>query len=710
MLTEELARLAGHYGVATDYYDWQGRHVVVEEDTVVAVLHALGVSGDLGDPSTAAAALAQAELSRWRDVVAPCTVLQQGAGGQVAVHVPHGDPVAAWVELEDGRAVGMPQADRWVEPREVDGRLVGEATFGLPRDLPLGWHTIRVRTPSRPDDAQGTLVVTPAWLGLPDDLPQQVGTMVQLYQLRSRRSWGLGDLADLADLAAWSAASMDAGFVLINPLHAGEPVPPLEPSPYLPSSRRFVNPIYLRVEDVPEWGYLTGEDRLLVERLAAEGRALTGSDRLDRDAAWELKSAALEVVHSVERGQARQAAYEQFLVREGDGLRDFATWCALVEEYGETWVEWPEPLRDPHSPEVAKARDKLADRVDFHCWLQWLLDDQLDAVQRGCMRLGMSLGIVHDLAVGVHPEGADSWALQDVFASGISVGAPPDAFNQQGQDWSQPPLRPDQLARTSYAAYRDLVRSLLRHAGGVRVDHVLGLFRLWWVPKGAAPTRGTYVRYDHEALIGILALEALRAGAVVVGEDLGTVETWVRDYLRSRGILGTSVLWFERDWDHDASPRRPETWRELCLATVTTHDLPPTAGYLAGEHIRVRDELGLLTRSVDAERAVDAAERESWMQLLTELGLLDGQSTGDAVFALHEYLRHTPARLLGVSVADLVGERRTINQPGTADEYPNWLLPLADGAGLPVLLEDLPRHSLAVALASVMRGSRRTTD
>jgi 4-alpha-glucanotransferase len=191
------------------------------------------------------------------------------------------------------------------------------------------------------------------------------------------------------------------------------------------------------------------------------------------------------------------------------------------------------------------------------------------------------------------------------------VGAPADAFNQQGQDWSQPPWRPDRLAEVGYRPYRDMLRTVLRHAGGLRVDHVLGLFRLWWVPAGLPPSAGTYVRYDHEAMVGILALEAYRAGAFVVGEDLGTVEPWVRDYLRDRGIAGTSVLWFERDWDRDV-PIRPERWRSLCLATVTTHDLPPTAGYLAGEHVRLRSELGLLTRPVEEVAARDVAEQESW--------------------------------------------------------------------------------------------------
>ena len=290
-----------------------------------------------------------------------------------------------------------------------------------------------------------------------------------------------------------------------------------------------------------------------------------------------------------------------------------------------------------------------------------------------------------------------------MLAIGASVGAPPDAFNQLGQDWSQPPWKPDQLAELGYAPYRDMVRAVLRHAGGIRVDHVMGLFRLWWVPAGAKPSEGTYVRYDHEALVGILALEAHRAGAVVIGEDLGTVEPWVRDYLRDRGMLGTSILWFERD---AAGPRRPEAWRELCLGTVTTHDLPPTAGYLVGEHVTLRDRLGLLSRPVEHEWSDLATELDQWRGLLDELGLAPPGDAGDdaaMVTALHAFLARTPSLLHGIALSDAAGDRRTHNQPGTYLEYPNWQLPMLDATGRPVLLEDLRASPRVRELARLFR-------
>jgi len=440
-------------------------------------------------------------------------------------------------------------------------------------------------------------------------------------------------------------------------------------------------------------------DRAIIEWSAEAMRGLNlDPGELDRDAVWEAKKAALETVFVQPRTPGREAAFEAFCEREGQGLLDFALWCALSERYGMPMSRWPQHVLDPRSETVTLLRDELADRVQFYMWLQWCLDEQLAAAQRSAKDAGMRLGVVHDLAVGVHPEGADVWALGDALARYVTVGAPPDAFNQQGQDWSQPPWRPDRLAELGYAPYRDMLRTVLRHAGGLRVDHIIGLFRLWWVPNGCHPSEGTYVRYDHEALIGILALEAYRAGAVVVGEDLGTVEPWARDYLRERGLLGTSILWFERDGG--GQPLRPEAWRELCLATVTTHDLPPTSGYLGGEHIDLRHRLGLLTRSIEEEVAVDEADRHAVLAQLVQLGLLGGEGgEREQVEALHRFLTWTPARLLGVALADATGDRRTMNQPGTNDEYPNWRLPLADGSGRPVLLEEIMTSGRASALA-----------
>ncbi len=701
-LPPSLTELAGRFGIATDYEDWSGRRIDVPESTLVAVLSACGVPAAT-EPERAAALTAQ-DRAYWSRALQPTILGRAGAPTSFWVHVTHGQPAEVWVQLEDGTVrTGIRQVDNFAAPFDLDGRSIGEASFVLPDDLPLGYH--RVFLLSGADETSSALIVTPEWLGLPERLGARRtwGLATQLYGVRSRQSWGAGDLTDLTDLAVWSASVHGAGYVLVNPLHAAAPTKPMEPSPYLPTSRRFVNPLYLRVEAIPEFGDLRKRSRVRRLRKEVQHRAAT-LDAIDRDAAWKAKRAALKLVYRVPRTAGRELAYAAYCDREGAALDDFATWCALAEKYGGDWHQWPESVRHPGADGVAEFVVKHQPAVDFHRWMQWQLDEQLSVAQSRALSAGMPLGIVHDLAVGVHPNGADSWALQEALALGVSAGAPPDEFNQLGQDWSQPPWRPDRLEELEYQPFRALIRSVLRHAGGVRIDHIIGLFRLWWIPQGEAPTQGTYVRYDHEAMIGIVALEAHRAAALVVGEDLGTVEPWVRDYLRARGVLGTSILWFELDRDGAGGPLPAERWREYCLSSVTTHDLPPTAGYLAGDHVRLRDSLGLLTRPVDEEFAATEAERAAWIAELRRVGLLSKHAdVEETVLALHKYLGRTPSRLLGLALTDAVGDRRTQNQPGTTDEYPNWRVPLSGPNGRPVLLEEVFNDPRAITLAEAMR-------
>lgn len=703
-----LAQLAEAHGVATEYWDWLGRHVTVSAASIRAVLTALGV--DAGTDDAVERALADAADAPWRRTLPAALVIREGWTPWVHVHVPAGSAVRVSVELEDGTSREATPVDRWVPDRVVDGAAVGEATVELPGDLPLGWHRLVAHVdapPLDPSSTVATLVVTPQRLALPPavEAGRVVGLTAQLYQVRSEHSWGIGDLHDLGDLAAWAAEEHGAGFVLVNPLHAGEPSPPVEPSPYLPTTRRFVSPLYLRVEDVPEVADLPAAQADDVARLARTARATDTADRIDRDASWAAKKEALRLVFEVPRSPERERAFAAFCAREGEGLLRFATWCVIAERHGLPFQGWPEALRDPGSAEVGALRDAHRDDVDFHRWLQWLLEDQLAAAQRRAREAGMPLGVVHDLAVGVHPGGADAWSLGPALARGVTVGAPPDQFNQLGQNWSQPPWRPDGLAAAGYAPFRDMVRTVLRDAGGIRVDHIIGLFRLWWIPEGGTPADGTYVHYDHEALLGILVLEAQRAGAVVIGEDLGVVAPHVRDYLTERGLFGTSILWFE--WEGE-EPKPPERYRELCLSTVTTHDLPPSAGYLSLEHVAVREQLGLLTRSVEEERAVELDAIARVRGRLEARGLVDPGEGLDAVVAgLHRWLAQTPSRLLAVALPDVVGDRRAVNQPGTDDEYPNWRLPLAGTDGRPASLDDVRGADLAPVLFTAVRSGAR---
>ncbi|MFB6844960.1 4-alpha-glucanotransferase [Streptomyces sp. NPDC056373] len=683
--SEDLSRLAVLHGVATSYSPSPDRTVAASATAVTLTLAALGV--DASTPGAVRAALAAREGELGERLLPPTLV---GWGGS---------PPAALAALPAGTRLR-------IDTEQGESRTAADG-------LPPGVHRLTATTPDG-HTATAHLIVAPPRLPAPPG--RSCGLLVQLYSLLSRRSWGMGDLGDLAELAGWAGRSLGAGFIQVNPLHAAVPGAPTDPSPYRPSSRRFPDPVHLRIEDVPEATYVDDPERLraLLERAGRLREAVLRQGALiDRDAVWELKREALELLGEVPLGPGRRAAYCDFLAGQGQALEDHATWCALAEVHGSDWHRWPTGLRDPRSAETAQARNGLMDRVDFWSRLAWLTDTQLTAAQRAGREAGMPVGIVHDLAVGVHPVGADAWAQQEYFAAGMSVGAPPDAFNARGQDWGLPPWRPDRLAASGYAPFRELLRALFRYAGALRIDHVMGLFRLWWVPQGHPPTEGTYVRYDAEAMLAVLVLEASRAGALVIGEDLGTVEPGVRETLRERGVLGTSVLWFERDWEGDGRPLPPESWRADCLATATTHDLPSTAARLTGEHVELRDSLGLLTRPLEEERAEAAADAGEWLSLLSRLGLLRGTGGGSdtsseeaQIQAVHRFLLRTPARMVGVWLPDGVGDRRPQNLPGTWDQYPNWRLPIADAQGRPVTLEDLAASPRLHALMEVLGDGR----
>jgi 4-alpha-glucanotransferase len=555
------------------------------------------------------------------------------------------------------------------------------------------------------------------------------GFTVQLYSLRSRESWGHGDLRDLAELAGWSARELGAGFVLINPLHAAEPVPPISASPYLPMSRRWVSPLYLRIEDIPEVELLSDIDHKRLTELSAPLRVSSLTARqIDRDAVWTAKLAALEIVRAVPLPAARQASLDAFRVRHGRALDDWATWCALAEVHGPDFRAWPVQLRNSRSAEVAVARGALARRVEFHVWVQWLVAEQLASAQAAAKAAGMRIGVIQDLAIGASPCGADAWSSPGLLVPGFSVGAPPDPFNQRGQDWALRPWHPGALAASRYRPLRELVDATLgsvqprrrpsgtardhgardhgaASAGGIRIDHVMGLSRLWWIPAGLPPSAGAYVHYDAQATLSVLASAAAATGAVAIGEDLGTVEPWLREALGNRGVLGTSMLWFERGWSHE--PLAPQWWRHNCLATVSTHDLPPAAAFLSGSQVTDRLALGLLTRSEAEERAEAAKTVNDWIGALVEQRLLPADVRPDAdafTVALYGYLAKTPCLMIGVNLAEAAGELRSQNMPGTHDEYPNWRLPLCGPDGAPVLLEDLPSSERVLRVARAAAG------
>jgi 4-alpha-glucanotransferase len=617
----DLVALAEAHGVATWYEDWHRQRREVSAESVIGVLGLLGV--DATSPAAVRLALAAVRTAREQRRLPGTVVVRQGTSRPLAE--------SGTIILEDGAELDVVE---------------------VPADLPLGWHRLIV------GEQDVTLVVVPTELPEP---PETWGWMVQLYALHSDDSWGMGDLGDLR---MFVQHSHDAGLILLNPLHAITPTLPVPASPYSPSSRRFGNPLYLRVADTDAYRRADPALRAQVDAL----RPAPAPDGLiDYSAVWQAKRAALQLLWPLAGDIDRDA---------DPGLTDFATFCALAEEHGPNWPDWPAALRRPDSPAARDAR--AGERVAFHVWLQQLLNAQLDAANEAARAAGTPVGIVHDLAVGIDPNGADGWLLQDVLAAGVHAGAPPDAFNQLGQDWRLAAWRPDTLADTGYAAYRDMLRRTFRHAGGLRVDHAAGLWRLWWVPPGMSAASGTYVRYDPEAMLGILALEATRAGAVVIGEDLGTVLPVVTEGLERMNMLGSAVLWFTRDYDDPDRPYLPAaSYPRNALASISTHDLPTAAGFLAGEQVRVRAELGQLAGSVADERRNADSDRAQLLELLRDEGLITNGSTDEEiVVAMHEFLAKTPCRFVTASLYDVMGELRQPNLPGTTDEYPNWRMPL----------------------------------
>jgi len=614
----DLVALAEAHGVATWYEDWHRERRDVAAESVIGVLGLLGV--DATSPGSI-----QAELARTRVRQEPGTIVVRQGSSKPLVR-------PGTITTEDGST--LPEA--------------GE----IPDTLPPGWHRLRT------GDREVTLVVVPTRLPEP---PEAWGWMLQLYALHSARSWGMGDLGDLREFLA---GSHGADLVLLNPLHAITPTVPVPASPYSPSSRRFANPLYLRVSDTEEY---RRADPDLRERVDALRPRPTEDGLIDYTAVWESKRAALELLRPLAGPVDRDA---------DPGLTDFAVFCTLAETHGPNWQTWPEELRRPDSPAVAAVRGE--ERVGFHIWVQQLLYAQLDAANEAARAAGMPIGVVHDLAVGIDPSGADGWLLQDVLAAGVHAGAPPDAFNQLGQDWGLAAWRPDQLIATGYAAYRDMLRRIFRHAGGLRVDHVAGLWRLWWVPPGMGPVEGTYVHYDPEAMLGILALEAHRAGAVVIGEDLGTVLPEMTEGLARRNMLGSAVLWFTRDYkDPDSRYLPAARYPRNALASISTHDLPTAAGFLVGEQVKVRAELGQLAGDVADEERNAEEDRAQLLALLRAEGLITADSSDeDIVVAMHEFLARTPCRFVTASLYDVLGVLDQPNLPGTTDEYPNWRLPI----------------------------------
>jgi len=575
------------------------------------------------------------------------------------------------------------------------------AAFGVAADSEAAQRASLAAAPAAREPElrapHGVACYLPEWL----EAGRAWGLAIQLYQLRSARNWGIGDFADLAALARMAAAE-GADFIGLNPLHALFLADPARRSPFSPSNRRFLNPLYIAVDELPSFDPAC----VLADALAA----VRATELVDYPAVTALKLGALGCLWQTAPGDLDELA--RFRAAGGEALERHARFEAIsarmtAEGHGPGWPRWPEELQDPDSPAVTAFAARHADEIGFHAWLQWLADRQLSAARSAAFDAGTRIGLYLDFAVGEVPDGSSAWSDRQVTVPGVHVGAPPDYFSAAGQDWELAPLSPVAIDATDAAPFRAVIDAATQRAGALRIDHAMALWQLFLMPAGATPAEGTYVRFPIDAMLTALA-EASRAnGTVIIGEDLGNVPEGFRDVMESARILSYRILLFERD---ETGFIAPDVYPRNALVCLSTHDLPTLQGWWRGDDMSLRAEHGLIAPEAAADQAAARdVERRNLLGDLVAAGLITADAARRAdldtapaaiVTAVHRHLARTPSRLFAVRLEDLAGERAPVNLPGTVDEYPNWRRKLS------VALEDLPGHRLWRDIAAEVRAER----
>ncbi|MBX6425483.1 MAG: 4-alpha-glucanotransferase [Variibacter sp.] len=648
---DELAQRAAGLGIERDYADARGMRRAVPPETLRRLVEALAAGGVPTSPASTylwrhgrstRLAVGAADGARWR-VLSGEDEIARGAISGGGLCVPDATPPGLY-RLE---AEGLATARLLVAP---------ETAYQL-------------------DDGAGTRV----W-----------ALAVQLYAVRSRRNWGHGDFTDLAALVRL-AADVGASGIGLNPLHALFDDRPDHASPYAPNSRLFLNPLYIDPEAVPEFPGLKESG------LAAAVERLRGTDEVDYQAVAAAKGAALRLAFDRFRrgGDARRhAAFAAFCAERGEALTRFAAFEVLRRRFHDVWWNWPAEWRQPTPAALARLRAEAGDALAYYEYVQWLADEQLAACRQAAQARGLPIGLYVDLAVGVEPGGADAWSAQESIVPRVEVGAPPDLLNTAGQAWGLAAFNPRALEAEAFAPFATLLRAAMRHAGAIRLDHVLGLNRLFLIPFGLGPQDGAYVRYPLQGLLATAAIESARRRCLVIGEDLGTVPEELRDILADWGIWSYLVMLFERD---GARFKHPHEYRRNAVVTFSTHDLPSFAGWVSGHDLRVKRAIGLDPgeSEADRERALNRLR-----DALQRSGL--GRDGMPQFVDIVRFLARTPSRLLVVALDDILGVLDQPNVPGTLHEHPNWR------RRLPAALEELADDGRMRAVAAALREEGRS--
>jgi (1->4)-alpha-D-glucan 1-alpha-D-glucosylmutase len=686
-----LARLAQARGIEAGYHDIWGNWHALQDETARRHLGAMGI--DASSDEAIEAALSGLGAERWLHLLQPVCVSREDEPLSIPVALSveeEGAPVL-WCLREEGgdehEGTLIAHEHELLEEAELDGQKFRRRRITLPRAFGPGYHDITVSAGSRSRTAR--LIIAPARCQSPPDSAagrRSWGIALQLYGLRSQRNWGIGDLGDLA-CAATVFGKLGADLIGINPLHALYPDEPERASPYSPSSRRFANALYLDVEAIADFAQCDSA-RALVETPAfqEELERLRASELVDYAGVAALKWPVLRELYGHFRARVmpasreRAQSFRRYQETGGQALRLHAVFEVLHAR--SSGGAWPDEFLDPHSPAVSDFARAHIVEVEFYEYLQWLLSEQIGHVQECARAGGMRIGLYRDLAVGSDAFGADVWRSPESHARDVSIGAPPDDFNLQGQVWGLPPWMPGHLAESGYEEYVAALRANMQDSGALRIDHVIGLLRLFWVPAGETTAEGAFVRYPLHELLSILALESVRTGCVVIGEDLGTVPDELRAALYDYGVLSYRVLYFSKNWHSDHSFQAPDSFPDQALVTVTTHDLPTFAGFWCGRDLDVRDTLGLfpneemrerlrVEREYDRARLLDALGKEGLRPAEPEQQG-SGLPSPALVAAVHRYVARSRCALMMVQIEDVLGLVEQANVPGTVQEQPNW--------------------------------------
>lgn len=695
-MDDSIRQLARLHGIADSYLDFRGQPRQVSVESQRAILAAMGVAA--GDPAAAERAIHEHQTRRWTGFVPPVVVLGEGEPMSVPIAVPI-DLAASKVDWSVTLESGEPRSGTarlseltTLEEASVDNRSYRRLSVPLP-SLPLGYHTASLALDT---GLQGTLRVAVA-PGRCFESPAIAagkrlwGIAVQLYSLRTDDNWGMGDFRDLRRLIQLSAP-LGCGIIGLNPLHALMPANPAHISPYSPSNRQFLNVLYISVEDVPDFAECEQARKRVAEQAfqdtLQELRATRNVDYVRVAAAkFEILSllyASFRARHLAEN-TLRAQAFRQFQEIQGAPLRLHAIYDALdghlrlqgPQYWG--WPSWPEEYRDPTSSAVERfARERTAD-VEYFEYLQWLAAEQLAMAQSTAREVGMAVGLYGDVAVGANPAGSETWSNRHLYVQEASVGAPPDALALKGQDWGIPPQDPTELRNQQYQPFIGLVRNMMRYVAALRFDHVMTLYRLWWVPRGLLSKDGTYVHYPLSDLIAILALESQRHHCIVIGEDLGTVPEAMTEAMERYQAYHYKVLMFEQL--PDGTFKRPDAYVKHAMAVVTTHDLPTLRGWWEGCDITLRAQLDLYPTDEFRQQAHDTRVRDRFglLRALVEAGLWhwrDGEPLPPYSAALsravHAFIGLSSASIALAQIEDLIGMTDPVNVPGTDTEHANW--------------------------------------